>query len=220
MRDSNDLTISTCIALARPELRFLVLQVLRRMEFVQLRTIFNTADELLALRPVSCGCKVIIVGMEEHEHLRAAGFWQHDTHGKRIVIASGTNVALPQFCATIATGCAVIALSRIDHELPLAITAAMAGVHVLSEHLRPDRTPASMPSALLPAGAPSGREAEVLELIAQGFGNRDIAERLSIATKTVETYKHRLKLRFGLQGRRDFIRLAMQVEAARMAAQP
>lgn len=219
MREPTDLTISTCIALARPELRFLVLQVLRRMEFVQIRTIFNTPDELLEMRPVSCGCKVIIIGMDEHQHLRTAAFWQHSSHGKRIVIASGTNVALPQLCTTLATGCAVIVLSRIDHELPLAITAAMAGVHVLSEHLQPDQT-ATMPSALLPAGGPSGREAEVLELIAKGFGNRDIAEHLGISTKTVETYKHRLKLRFGLQGRRDFVRLAMQVQAARPSVEP
>jgi two-component system response regulator FixJ len=219
MREPTDLAISTCIALARPELRFLVLQVLRRMEFVQLRTIFNTPDELLAMRPVPCGCKVIITGMEEHEHLRLAAFWQHASHGKRIVIASGPNVALPQLCATLASGCAIIALSRIDHELPLAITAAMAGVHVLSEHLQPDQT-TTRSSALLPAGGPSGREAEVLELIANGFRNREIAEHLGISTKTVETYKHRLKLRFGLEGRRDFVRLAMQLQTARPTAQP
>ena len=217
MRDPNELTISTCIALARPELRFLVLQVLRRMEFVQIRTIFNTPDELLAMRPVPCGCKVMIIGMEEHEHLRGAGFWKHSSHGKRIVIAGSASYGAQQLCETVASGCAILALARIDHELPLAITAAIAGVHVISEHLRPDEATA-MPSALLPAGTPSGREAEVLGLVAKGFGNREIAEHLGISTKTVETYKHRLKLRFGLQGRRDFVRLAMQMQAT--PAQP
>ena len=217
MREPTDLSVSTCIALTRPELRFLVLQVLRRLEFVQIRTIFNTPDELVAMQPVPCGCKVIIIGMDEHEYLRGAAFWQHSSHGKRIVIASGATIALPQLYATLASGCAMIALSRLDHELPLAITATMAGVHVFSEHLQPVQT---TPSALPPVGAPSGREAEVLELIANGCSNRDIGEQLGISTKTVETYKHRLKLRFGLQGRRDFIRLAMQVQAARMTAQP
>jgi DNA-binding NarL/FixJ family response regulator len=212
MRDPNELTISTCIALARPELRFLVLQVLRRMEFVQIRTIFNTPDELLAMRPVPCGCKVIIIGMEEHEQLRGAAFWKHSPHGKRIVIAGSASYGAQQLGETVASGCAILSLARIDHELPLAITAAMAGVHVVSEHLRPDEAP-TMPSTLLPAGAPSGREAEVLGLVGKGFGNREIAEHLGISTKTVETYKHRLKLRFGLQGRRDFVRLAMQMQA-------
>lgn len=55
----------------------------------------------------------------------------------------------------------------------------------------------------------SERETEVLQLIAQGHSNKEIAERLKISVKTVETYKARSMEKLGLAGRADIVRFAV-----------
>ncbi len=56
----------------------------------------------------------------------------------------------------------------------------------------------------------SGREREVLRLLAMGHTNQQIAEKLYLSTKTVETYKARVKEKLGLQGRAELVRYAIQ----------
>jgi DNA-binding NarL/FixJ family response regulator len=55
----------------------------------------------------------------------------------------------------------------------------------------------------------SEREAEVLRLIAQGFANKEIAARLGVSIKTVETYKARSMQKLDLNSRVDIIRYAL-----------
>lgn len=55
----------------------------------------------------------------------------------------------------------------------------------------------------------SEREQEVMRLIAQGYANKEIAARLDISVKTVETYKARSLLKLGLHGRSDIVRYAI-----------
>jgi DNA-binding NarL/FixJ family response regulator len=54
------------------------------------------------------------------------------------------------------------------------------------------------------------RETEVLQLIAQGFSNKEIAGRLGIAVKTIETHRARSMEKLGLQSRAGIVRLALE----------
>lgn len=56
----------------------------------------------------------------------------------------------------------------------------------------------------------SQREREVLRLIAQGFTNQEIAGRLFISIKTVETYKARLMEKLSVSTRAELVRYALQ----------
>lgn len=56
----------------------------------------------------------------------------------------------------------------------------------------------------------SDREEEVVRLIAEGFSNKQIATRLSLSVKTVETYKARSLEKLGLRDRIDLVRYARQ----------
>lgn len=56
----------------------------------------------------------------------------------------------------------------------------------------------------------SDREEEVVRLIAEGFGNKQIAARLTLSVKTVETYKARSLEKLGLRDRIDLVRYARQ----------
>ena len=63
-------------------------------------------------------------------------------------------------------------------------------------------------------GAPAeanltGREAEVLRLIALGYINKEVAARLSLSVKTVEAHKARGMEKMGMKSRVDLVRYAM-----------
>ena len=55
----------------------------------------------------------------------------------------------------------------------------------------------------------SDRESEVLRLTAQGFTNKEIAGRLEVSSKTVETYKARACEKLGLHTRAEIVRYAV-----------
>jgi DNA-binding NarL/FixJ family response regulator len=69
-------------------------------------------------------------------------------------------------------------------------------------HQTPDSTPA--PDVLSP------REREVLELLALGHTQREIAERIGVGTKSVETYRARVAEKLGLRTRADLVRYALR----------
>jgi DNA-binding NarL/FixJ family response regulator len=60
-----------------------------------------------------------------------------------------------------------------------------------------------------PAPPLSQREREVLELVAQGYTNQQIADHLGLSVKTVETYRARLVEKLGLQSRAELVRYAL-----------
>ena len=56
----------------------------------------------------------------------------------------------------------------------------------------------------------SRREREVLRLLAQGHSNQQIADRIRVSVKTVETYRTRLKQKLGLKERAELYRFAVE----------
>ena len=50
----------------------------------------------------------------------------------------------------------------------------------------------------------------MVRLIAAGYSNKEIASRLSMSVKTVETYKTRSMEKLGLDSRADLVRYAVQ----------
>ena len=56
----------------------------------------------------------------------------------------------------------------------------------------------------------SQREKELLPLVAQGYTNQQIADRLFLSVKTVETYKARMMEKLDLQDRVELVRYALQ----------
>lgn len=57
----------------------------------------------------------------------------------------------------------------------------------------------------------SERERAVLRMIAQGYSNKEIAARLDVSVKTVETYKARAMEKLGLKSRVDIVRYTAEV---------
>jgi two-component system response regulator NreC len=57
----------------------------------------------------------------------------------------------------------------------------------------------------------SPRERQVLELLVHGHTNREVAHRLSLSVKTVETHRARLSEKLGLHSRADLVRFAIEL---------
>jgi DNA-binding NarL/FixJ family response regulator len=56
----------------------------------------------------------------------------------------------------------------------------------------------------------SDRELEVFELTGRGYGTRDIAERLHLSVKTVESYRARIKTKLNLNSAAELMQHAVQ----------
>ena len=65
-------------------------------------------------------------------------------------------------------------------------------------------------STELPADILSGRELDVLSLLAQGKYNKEVASALKISEKTVETYRSRIKLKLGLKSLVELVHYAIR----------
>lgn len=56
----------------------------------------------------------------------------------------------------------------------------------------------------------SKREREVLKAVAYGYTNREIAERLGISVKSIETYRYRVAEKLEFKSRADLVRFALE----------
>jgi two-component system response regulator FixJ len=61
----------------------------------------------------------------------------------------------------------------------------------------------------------SDRQREVMQLAVQGYSNKEIAARLGISPRTVETYRAWVMQRTGARNLADLIRMVMRLEADR-----
>ena len=101
-----------------------------------------------------------------------------------------------------------------DAELVDAVRAVAAGHRYLSPSLaqrvvddyaeRAKGRPEAAHEAL------SGREREVLQLVAEGYSSHAIGERLHLSSRTVETHRASLMRKLGLKTRTDLLRYAFR----------
>jgi two-component system, NarL family, response regulator NreC len=142
--------------------------------------------QVLAVSPSS---RVLILTMHgEDEYLTAA-------------LQAGASGYLVKSAATRELVDAVRAVARGD------IYVQPAAARVLARRLRVSETGAEDRSRL---DKLSNRERDVLRLVGEGYSAPDIAMRLGISAKTVDTYRHRIGEKLGLFGRPDYVRFALR----------
>lgn len=92
-------------------------------------------------------------------------------------------------------------------DLVRAVRAVAAGGMVLDPAIADKAFPDRQRNEAVSAAADlSPRETDVLRFTAQGFGNKEIAGRLEVSVKTVETYKARAAEKLGLHSRAAIVR--------------
>jgi two-component system response regulator NreC len=115
--------------------------------------------------------------------------------------------------AAVAAGAVGYVVKKaVDTELLAAIRAVAQGRTFLYVSADPPRRPmrASQPGEDGMASVLSGREREVLCLVAEGHTNREIADQLGLSVKSVETYRGRLMEKLGLNSRAELVRYALE----------
>jgi two-component system response regulator NreC len=101
----------------------------------------------------------------------------------------------------------VLSAVRSVHKGRTYVDPTLAGVALQNVLASPDRTdgaPGTAHDRLSP------REAEVLRHLALGYTNKEVADRLSIGVKSVETYRARLSEKLGLTRRAELVRYALE----------
>ncbi|NFV80230.1 response regulator [Magnetospirillum aberrantis] len=111
----------------------------------------------------------------------------------------------------LAAGADGYALKKLGHdELMAAIGSVRSGRHYLGPGLNEEAVREYLDGADTVAVALTAREREVLRLIAQGLKNREIAETLSIAIKTVETHRTKIMQKLDLHNSAELATYAMR----------
>lgn len=101
------------------------------------------------------------------------------------------------------------------HELIEAVRHVAAG-HPLSATLRPHSPVAAAPG-VEPAAALTPRQHGVLDLLAEGMSNREIADRLGLAEKTVKNHVTAILRTLGAERRTQAALIAVRASASRRA---
>jgi two-component system response regulator NreC len=94
-----------------------------------------------------------------------------------------------------------------DQELVRAVRLAAAGELYLNPRMGARQAAHPDPG---PAGALTEREIEVLSLVALGHTNGEIADRLCLSVRTVETHRAHIQRKLGTRSRSDLVRYALK----------
>ncbi|HZG67246.1 MAG TPA: response regulator transcription factor [Herpetosiphonaceae bacterium] len=147
----------------------------------------NGLDATREIRACCPETEIVILSMHEGEdYLREA------------LRAGAAGYVLKRAAAKELVG-AIQAVQRGESYLDPALTRTL-----ISDYVRKvDRTD-------LPADALTERELEVLKLVAEGFTNRQIAARLDISIKTVQSHRANLMDKLDLHDRTELVRYAIR----------
>lgn len=90
-------------------------------------------------------------------------------------------------------------------EILAAIDAVTAGRTYLSAAISGRMSRSQVPRPVL-----SPRESEILAGLARGLASRQIAEKLSLSVRTVETHRQNIRRKLGLEGQAELIKYAVE----------
>ena len=135
------------------------------------------------------------------------------------------DVVLSDYSPDRFSACEVIDVLRYERpETPLivvaesvtgiaAVSCLRAGAEDIVIRRNLKRLPGAIENAIerrSPLAKLTNRQIEVLRLVAEGHRTRDIADRLKLSVKTVETYKSRSMEKLGLRSRVDIVRVGTE----------
>jgi len=117
-----------------------------------------------------------------------------------------------------AGGSGYVVKTAADSELLTAIRTVFQGRLFVDSQLRESKAPPARNGGVS-TGSPartgvtslSERERQVLALLVQGHTNQEIADRLFLSVKTIETYRARLTDKLGLRTRAELVRYALGI---------
>ena len=186
-------------------------------ELPGIEVVAETGDGREALRLVrerKPDIALLDISMPELNGLEVVGRIAHDHPNTRAIILSmhGDDESVRR---ALVAGAAGYLLKNSDRrELELALRAVARGDTWLSPSVT-KRVVATYMQGASPDAVLTPRQREVLQLVAEGHSNKEIASRLNVALKTVETHRTELMDRLGIRGVASLVRYAIQVGLVR-----
>jgi DNA-binding NarL/FixJ family response regulator len=142
-----------------------------------------------AIRKASPGTRIVALSMYGDEHYR-----------QRMLNAGASSYVLK---------------NEAGAELVEAIRTVCRGGTFMSPALSGENVPQPQRCADLDLGRLTGRERDVLRLLAQGRRTKEIAEDLGISAKTVETYRGRVMFKLGIDNLVGLVKFAIRAGLVR-----
>lgn len=137
----------------------------------------------------------------DHPHVAVLVLTMHDNeeYVRQALSAGASGYVLKQAAAS-----ELVAAIRAVHRGEAVLSPAITRL-VLEDYLHRDRIkPSPAPDDLTP------REREILQLVAEGYTSREIAEMLSLSVKTVQAHRTSLMQKLDLHDRGELIKYAIQ----------
>jgi len=161
---------------------------------------------------------VLDLAMEEEGGLQAIPRIRHTCPHTSIVVLTMHREAAYVEAALAAGAVGYVVKTASGAEVLSAIRAAAGGrtfvdrsaeVHRLRSGKR------TKPKERTPLATLSTRERQVFVFVASGFTNREVAERIGISVKSVESFRSRVMEKLGLQSRAQLVRFALEAGVLR-----
>lgn len=133
----------------------------------------------------------------------------HPAAGRRVLIFFNRPAVEDVRAAVADSGCSLVTWDSPAEELADAVS-ALLGVAppVVSRAILKELAALPPPEVVPPSTSLSRREHEVLDLLADGLSNSEIAARLCLSESTVRTHLHSISLKLGAAGRMRMVRKA------------
>ncbi|MHC4340933.1 MAG: response regulator [Planctomycetota bacterium] len=171
-------------------------------------------DTLRAIAELDADVLVLDLGMPGLSGAKVAETTLRDRRGPAIVVLTMhqdeyylqelLKIGVHAFVLKKSTGTDLLQAIRAAHRGEQYIDTSLAG-HVISSYV--GRTAKNQETGRLAVLSP--REREVCELLAYGHTNAEIAQKLSISERTVETHRMNLMAKLDLHSRAQLVRFAI-----------
>ena len=194
-----------------PIIRHGVCQTLGLEPDLQVVAEASSATEALdALRTFSADLAVIDVSLNGTNGIELIKQIRNEHPRLPILVLSMHDESLYALRAVRAGAGGYIMKREAPDLLLTAVRKVLGGEVYLSPALERRARPAEEPApAANPIDTLSDRELEVLDLVGQGHHTRDIAQRLALSAKTIETHRLNMKDKLGLKTAPELIRYAV-----------
>ncbi len=174
--------------------------------------LLETCDPDVAVVDISLadrnGVEVIreLIGRRPQLPCLALSMYDESMYAMRVLRAGGRGYVMKQ---------------EVPKKIVAAIRRVLSGQVYLSEAMATrlvNHYVTAAPASTHPTSELSDRELEILTLLGQGKGTREIAEQLFLSPKTVEAHRERIKERLRLNNATELLRYAVQYTLDRAGA--
>lgn len=174
----------------------------------------NAADALEAASRLQPDIVILDVSLRATNGLQLVKPLQDRAPSTRVLMVSMHDENIYADRALRAGAAGYVMKQEAGEKIAIAVEHLLRGEIYLSPKLSekfPRRAPGSRSHRTLGSiEALSQRELEVYRLIGDGFSTRDIATRLTLSCKTIESYREHLKVKLGLGSGPELVRHAIE----------